>query len=421
MVKDHGRAEDITQEVFVSALRRMRETERPIAFKPWIYEIAKNACIDAFRRSQARRGGLLRRRRGPRRRPTTAASSRAGPTPDAAVDAKQELDHLCGAFGGLSDTHHEILVLRELEGLSYREIGERLGHEPPGGREHALPRAPAPDRGVRRARLRRALPAHPGDHRRPPASGALGARDAAPPRPPRLALPAVPPRGDRRRARRRVAARATPRPPRDRARRRLPAAARLPARAASSRQRADGAAVSEPMAAAWSKAVAAARRACSSPASARAWPRTAAASRPRSSPTAPRPPPRTRAAPARPAARASGARWPCAPRKQAVVKSTSHTGGKRSASLGKSQRGSAPSSAGTPSAPATPRRRRDQAGRDEPHRLHAEPDARRPRAHRRRDPGRRTPSLPQVTLPKVETPASAPRRSAARSSRPSMT
>src|SRR5436305_10361279 len=52
MVKDHGRAEDVTQEVFVSALRRMRATERPIAFKPWIYEIAKNACIDAFRRTR---------------------------------------------------------------------------------------------------------------------------------------------------------------------------------------------------------------------------------------------------------------------------------------------------------------------------------------------------------------------------------
>src|ERR687894_1524531 len=51
MVKDHGRAEDITQEVFISALRRMRETERPIAFKPWVYEIAKNACVDAYRRA----------------------------------------------------------------------------------------------------------------------------------------------------------------------------------------------------------------------------------------------------------------------------------------------------------------------------------------------------------------------------------
>src|SRR5438128_1079282 len=51
LVRDHGSAEDITQEIFISALRRMRDTERPIAFKPWIYEIAKNACIDHARRA----------------------------------------------------------------------------------------------------------------------------------------------------------------------------------------------------------------------------------------------------------------------------------------------------------------------------------------------------------------------------------
>jgi DNA-directed RNA polymerase specialized sigma24 family protein len=37
MVRDPSRAEDITQEVFVSALRRMRETDRSIAYKPWLY------------------------------------------------------------------------------------------------------------------------------------------------------------------------------------------------------------------------------------------------------------------------------------------------------------------------------------------------------------------------------------------------
>ena len=126
MVTDWSRAEDITQDVFISALRRLRETDRPVAFKPWVYEIAKNACIDQFRRSRradevsydadeglgaADYGRLVER----------------GPTPDAAVHQKQQLDHLCGAFGGLSASHHEILVLRELEGLSYREIGERMG------------------------------------------------------------------------------------------------------------------------------------------------------------------------------------------------------------------------------------------------------------------------------------------------------
>ena len=126
MVSDYGRAEDISQDVFMSALRRMRGTDRPIAFKPWIYEIAKNACIDQFRR--ARRGeeisydaedGLGAAERG--RLVTTA------PSPAAQVDQKVAIDNLRGAFGGLSQTHHEILVLREFEGLSYREIGERLG------------------------------------------------------------------------------------------------------------------------------------------------------------------------------------------------------------------------------------------------------------------------------------------------------
>jgi RNA polymerase sigma factor (sigma-70 family) len=130
MVKDHGRAEDVTQEVFVSALRRMRETERPIAFKPWIYEIAKNACIDQFRRSRRAEEVSLEADEGLARSDYGRLVG-SDPTPDAAVAAKQDLNHLCGAFGGLSDTHHEILVMREFEGMSYREIGERLGMSRP--------------------------------------------------------------------------------------------------------------------------------------------------------------------------------------------------------------------------------------------------------------------------------------------------
>jgi RNA polymerase sigma factor (sigma-70 family) len=126
MLRDHGRAEDVTQEVFISALRRMRETDREIAFRPWIYEIAKNACIDAFRRTRNVRevsfeaGDAL----GPADHVRMVAPGSAA---DAVVDAKLAIADLCGAFGGLSETHHEILVMREFDGLSYREIGERLG------------------------------------------------------------------------------------------------------------------------------------------------------------------------------------------------------------------------------------------------------------------------------------------------------
>src|SRR5690349_6570256 len=130
MVKDHGRAEDVTQEVFVSALRRMRETEQPLAFKPWLYQIAKNGCIDAFRRSKRAEGVSYDADAGLAHGDHVKLVG-SGPTPDAAVAAKQDLDNLCGAFGGLSETHHEILVLRELEGLSYQEIGKRMGMSRP--------------------------------------------------------------------------------------------------------------------------------------------------------------------------------------------------------------------------------------------------------------------------------------------------
>ncbi len=123
-VHDHGRAEDIAQDVFISALRRLRAGDQEIAFKPWIYEIAKNACIDEFRRGSRSREVPLEVDADPSgERPALLS---AVPTPAAAVESKQRMDDLRGAFGGLSDTHHRLLVLREFEGLSYAEIGDRL-------------------------------------------------------------------------------------------------------------------------------------------------------------------------------------------------------------------------------------------------------------------------------------------------------
>ncbi len=121
MVRDHGRAEDVTQEVFISALRRLRASEQPIVLRPWLYEIARNACIDHFRRAQRSQEVFYERD------PHEAERVLAGvPAPEEAVDTKQKLDHLRDALSGLSDVQRDVLVMRELEGLSYRDIGRRL-------------------------------------------------------------------------------------------------------------------------------------------------------------------------------------------------------------------------------------------------------------------------------------------------------
>ena len=124
MVRDEGRSEDVTQEVFLSALRRLRETDTEIDFKPWIYRIARNQAIDLHRRTSRAEEISMDAERG--LRPSDHARLVDAVAPDRALVAKERLDHLCGAFDELSDVQSRVIVMRELEGRSYREIAEEL-------------------------------------------------------------------------------------------------------------------------------------------------------------------------------------------------------------------------------------------------------------------------------------------------------
>jgi RNA polymerase sigma factor (sigma-70 family) len=352
MVKDHGRAEDITQEVFISALRRMRETDRTITFKPWIYEIAKNACIDQFRRS--RRAEEVSMDAGEGLGQADHGRLVAGePTPDAAVDTKQQLDHLCGAFGGLSDSHHEILVLREFEGLSYREIGDRMGLSRPGvestlfrARKRLTEEYHELVSGQRCARIQSIIVAAEGS--------ALGARDTR-----RLARHISHCQPCRRQAvasglDAAVLARKPLRRAAERAAAFLPLPGFLRARMwAGSEQMVP---VSEPMAAAWSKAVAVGATIVVAGVGAGVAPHVSGGSTPDLKPDRAKPASSsTRSSSASPApARALGV----SP-KRAALRSRSRTGGRHSASLRSSRRtsqprgGSAPRNAPAQNRPAT--------------------------------------------------------------------
>jgi RNA polymerase sigma factor (sigma-70 family) len=126
MLGDHAVGEDLAQDAFLSALRRMRATTGALAFKPWIYTIARHAAIDHLRR----------RRRQPEvpidahdvvLAPADQARLTAhGACPEANALSRERLEHLRFAFSGLSRNHHRIIVLRELEGLTYREIAARM-------------------------------------------------------------------------------------------------------------------------------------------------------------------------------------------------------------------------------------------------------------------------------------------------------
>jgi RNA polymerase sigma factor (sigma-70 family) len=125
MVSDHARAEDITQEAFMSALRGLQSSDQEISFRPWMYEIAKNACIDHLRR--ARRGTEVSIDSDDFSPQEEGRISQSVSGTDAEVARRKELESLQMAFGDLPDSQHQILVMRELEGLSYDHIGSRMG------------------------------------------------------------------------------------------------------------------------------------------------------------------------------------------------------------------------------------------------------------------------------------------------------
>src|SRR5439155_22194559 len=125
IVSDHARAEDIVQDVFVSALRSLRSADREIAFKPWVYEIAKNACIDHLRR--ARRASEISIDSDDFSPVDEGRLSASVASTDATWSTRDDLDTLKMAFNDLPDAQRHVLVSRELEVLSYDKISSRTG------------------------------------------------------------------------------------------------------------------------------------------------------------------------------------------------------------------------------------------------------------------------------------------------------
>jgi len=114
MCGDAALAEDAAQEAFLKAWLRI-DTYRPLsAFRNWLYRIAVNSARDALRRQ--------------RETINIDGVSLQGDTPDpAVVVARQEqADRVRAAVLALPPASREVIVLREYQDLSYREIADVL-------------------------------------------------------------------------------------------------------------------------------------------------------------------------------------------------------------------------------------------------------------------------------------------------------
>src|SRR5919108_5073829 len=126
MVKDSDEAMDITQETFVRVHRYLPSFKGDSSFFTWTYRIATNLCLDAARkRGRGERVEMDERDAEIESRMDPPSAALAGPQRAALnEELKAKIDE---ALQELSENHRAILLLREVEGLSYEELAKTLG------------------------------------------------------------------------------------------------------------------------------------------------------------------------------------------------------------------------------------------------------------------------------------------------------
>jgi RNA polymerase sigma-70 factor (ECF subfamily) len=116
-----GDAEDVVQEVFLTAWRRLPEIRDDAALSGWLYRTTTNRCLNVLRRSL---------RTAEFDETTPAPTQVAAEDPQRAAEASQQVRALTAALTRLPPSQRAAWLLREVHGRSYEEIAELLATTP---------------------------------------------------------------------------------------------------------------------------------------------------------------------------------------------------------------------------------------------------------------------------------------------------
>lgn len=128
-VHNRARAEELLQEVFLRVVRAKARYVQTAKFTTWLYTIARNLCVDESRRQRFRRHASLEQKRGPggegRSILDVTAANHPGVDDQALGPSLQQ--RMQAAVQKLPDDQREVFLMRQLGGLSFKEIGEAVG------------------------------------------------------------------------------------------------------------------------------------------------------------------------------------------------------------------------------------------------------------------------------------------------------
>jgi len=117
-------ARDLSQEAFVRAFRARHTIDPDRPFYAWLYQIIRRLCFNHTRDKRTRRRGI---EAAGDWLVDQATARTASMNPERALESAEARQRVAEALESLSDRDREVLVLKEFEGLRYREIAEVIG------------------------------------------------------------------------------------------------------------------------------------------------------------------------------------------------------------------------------------------------------------------------------------------------------
>lgn len=114
-------AHDVAQDAFLRAFHRLEQFRGEAPFRSWLLQIAHNAAVNALA-SRRPRPIETAGEEGSTGERDAEGGSAGGPAE--ALEASERRERLQAKLGLMRPTHRTVLVLRDIEGMSYREIAE---------------------------------------------------------------------------------------------------------------------------------------------------------------------------------------------------------------------------------------------------------------------------------------------------------
>jgi RNA polymerase sigma-70 factor (ECF subfamily) len=125
VLRNREDALDVAQEAFVKAFASLPGFKGESSFTTWLHRIVVNLAIDSLRRRRRSQGIEYDDRRAVPEEPGVEVEAPGGPENE--LELKQVRALLARGIGLLPPAQRAVLVLREIEGLTYEEIARAVG------------------------------------------------------------------------------------------------------------------------------------------------------------------------------------------------------------------------------------------------------------------------------------------------------